>query len=201
MAEFDPKKFAEFQVLSKSLSGSSGSKEGGSVKKEKKAEKAERKMEEKPAEPVNEVNEMELDETALALAAEPKSKDPLDALLKDNFNMDDFKLCYSNEDETKFIPYFWEKFDLENYSIWLGEYNYNYEVKKVFVSCNFIAEMYQRFDKMRKNPFASTCFFGSDNDSSISAICVWRGQDLAFELSQDWQDDYESFTMDKTRPV
>ena len=69
-----------FLALSKSVSGG---KEGGSVKKEKKkAEKAEKKKEEKPAEPVNEVNEMELDETELALAAEPKSKDPFDALPK-----------------------------------------------------------------------------------------------------------------------
>jgi elongation factor 1-gamma len=72
-----------FLALSKSLSGGGGSKEGGSVKKEKKkAEKAEKKKEEKPAEPVNEVHEVELDETELALAAEPKSKDPFDALPK-----------------------------------------------------------------------------------------------------------------------
>jgi hypothetical protein len=42
--------------------------------------------------------------------------------------------------------------------------------------------MYQRLDKMRKNAFASMCLFGSDNDSSISGIWVWRGRDLAFEV-------------------
>lgn len=52
--------------------------------------------------------------------------------------MDDFKRCYSNEDESKSIPYFWEKFDKENYSIWLGEYKYNEELQKVFMSCNLI---------------------------------------------------------------
>jgi len=50
---------------------------------------------------------------------------------------------------------------------------------------------------MRKNSFASMCLFGSDNDSSISGIWVWRGQDLAFELSQDWQVDYESYQWTK----
>lgn len=45
-------------------------------KEKKKAEKAEKKKEEKPAEPE------ELDETELALAAEPKSKDPFEALPK-----------------------------------------------------------------------------------------------------------------------
>jgi len=65
-----------FLALTKS--GGGGGKEGGSVKKEKKkADKAEKKKEEKPAEPAE-----ELDETELALAAEPKSKDPFDALPK-----------------------------------------------------------------------------------------------------------------------
>nr|AGM32605.1 elongation factor 1-gamma [Coptotermes formosanus] len=91
--------------------------------------------------------------------------------------MDDFKRCYSNEEESKSIPYFWEKFDAENYSIWLGEYKYNDELQKVFMSCNLITGMFQRLDKMRKNAFASMCLFGTDNDSSISGIWVWRGQD------------------------
>lgn len=52
--------------------------------------------------------------------------------------MDDFKRCYSNEDESKSIPYFWEKFDPENYSIWYAEYKYPEELAKVFMSCNLI---------------------------------------------------------------
>jgi hypothetical protein len=48
-----------------------------------------------------------------------------------NFNMDDFKRFYSNEDEAKSIPYFWEKFDPENYSIWFCEYKYPEELTKV----------------------------------------------------------------------
>lgn len=73
-----------------------------------------------------------------AIAAEPKSKDPLDALPKGTFNMDDFKRFYSNEEEAKSIPYFWEKFDPENYSIWYGEYKYANELTKLFMSCNLI---------------------------------------------------------------
>ncbi|KAJ9593304.1 hypothetical protein L9F63_015124 [Diploptera punctata] len=191
MAEFDPKKFAEFQAATKQVGSG---KEAGSAKKEKKkSEKAEKKKEEKPpAEPAD-----ELDETELALAAEPKSKDPFEALPKGTFNMDDFKRCYSNEDESKSIPYFWDKFDAENYSIWLGEYKYNDELQKVFMSCNLISGMYQRLDKMRKNAFASMCLFGTDNDSSISGIWVWRGHGLAFDLCQDWQTDYESYQWTK----
>merc|ERR1712080_778355 len=49
------------------------------------------------------------------------TKDPFAAFPKGTWNMDDFKRCYSNEDEDKSIAYFWEKFEKENYSIWFGE--------------------------------------------------------------------------------
>lgn len=42
--------------------------------------------------------------------------------------------------------------------------------------------MYQRLDKMRKQAFASVCLFGTEGDSSISGVWIWRGQDLAFEV-------------------
>lgn len=43
--------------------------------------------------------------------------------------------------------------------------------------------MFQRLDKLRKNAFASVLLFGSNNDSSISGIWIFRGQDLAFTVS------------------
>lgn len=52
--------------------------------------------------------------------------------------MDDFKRFYSNNDEEKSIPYFWQKFDPVNNSIWYCEYKYPEELKKVFMSCNLI---------------------------------------------------------------
>ena len=64
--------------------------------------------------------------------AEPKTSNPFDAMPKGTFDMEDFKRFYSNQDESKSIPYFWEKFDPENYSIWLGEYKYNDELTKVY---------------------------------------------------------------------
>jgi len=42
--------------------------------------------------------------------------------------------------------------------------------------------MFQRLDKMRKQAFASVCLFGTEGDSTISGVWVWRGQDLAFEV-------------------
>ncbi|TKC34052.1 hypothetical protein EI555_017484 [Monodon monoceros] len=54
-----------------------------------------------------------------------------------------------------------------------------------------------RLDKLRKNAFASVILFGTNNSSSISGVWVFRGQELAFPLSPDWQVDYESYTWQK----
>lgn len=186
--EFDPKKYAEFQA--KTGGGKQQQPQQPKEKKEKKPQPA--KKEQEPAE--------ELDAAELALAAEPKQKDPFEALPKGTFVFDDFKRCYSNEDEAVSVKYFWDNFDAENNSIWFGEYKYNEELTKVFMSCNLISGMYQRLDKMRKQAFASVCLFGEDNNSSISGIWIWRGQDLAFELSPDWQIDYEVYAWKKLDP-
>lgn len=60
--------------------------------------------------------------------------------------------------------------------------------------------MYQRLEKLRKNAFASMCLFGDNNNSTISGIWVWRGHDLAFELSDDWKIDYTSYDWKKLDP-
>ncbi|XP_055903321.1 elongation factor 1-gamma [Eupeodes corollae] len=184
---YDPKKYAEF--LGKSGAGASG------AKAEKKKE--EKKPQEKKSTPKKEEEAAELDLADEALAMEPKSKDPFDSMPKGTFNFDDFKRVYSNEEEAKSIPYFFEKFDAENYSIWFGEYKYNDELAKVFMSCNLITGMFQRLDKMRKQAFASVCLFGEDNNSTISGVWVWRGQELAFPLSPDWQIDYDCYNWKK----
>jgi len=55
-------------------------------------------------------------------------------------------------------------------------------------------------DKLRKNAFGSMCVFGENNNNTITGIWVWRGQELAFKLSTDWQVDYESYTWKKLSP-
>jgi len=175
------------------------------AKKEEKKEKAKKEdKKEKPEQqngPAAGDAAEELDATEEALAAEPEQKDPFTALPKGTLNMDEFKRVYSNEDTaTKAIPYFWQNFDKENYSIWHCEYKYPEELTLVFMSCNLIAGMYQRLDKMRKNSFGSMCLFGTDNNSTISGLWFWRGQDLAFLLAPDWQTDFESYEWKKLDP-
>jgi len=108
--------------------------------------------------------------------------------------MDEFKRVYSNEDTAvKAIPYFWTNFDNEHLSIWLCEYKFPKDLGQIFMTCNLIGGMYQRLEKLRKNAFASMCVFGENNNNTIAGVWFWRGHELAFELSPDWQTDYESY--------
>merc|ERR1712227_748877 len=181
MAQFDAKKFAEMQ------------KETGSAGKKDKKEK----KQDKPQQPKQEKKKKEEEPEEEPMMEKPKEKDPLANAPKGNFDMDDFKRFYSNNDEDKSIPYFWEKFDKENYTIWRCDYKYNDELTMVFMSCNLMGGMFQRLEKLRKNAFASMALFGENNNSTISGIWVWRGKDLVFELSEDWQIDYSSYEWKK----
>jgi len=182
MAQFDAKKYAE-------MSGK------GDAKKEAKKEKKEQAP--KKAEPKKEAKKKEAEEEEPAMPAPVKEKDPFAALPAGTWVMDDFKRFYSNNDEDKSIPYFWEKFDHDNYSIWHCEYLYPEELRATFMSSNLVGGMFQRLDKLRKYAFASVAVFGESNNSSISGIWVWRGQDLAFEMSEDLQIDYSSYKWTK----
>ena len=182
MAQFDAKKFADMQKAGGSASGDSGKK-----KEKKEKPKQEPKKKEKTPEDAPEDAPLE----------KPKEKDPMAALPKGTWDMEDFKRFYSNNDEDKSVPYFWEKFDKANYSIWRCDYKYNDELTMVFMSCNLMGGMFQRLEKLRKNAFASLCLFGENNNSTISGIWVWKGHGLAFELSEDWQIDYSSYDWKK----
>ncbi|XP_055331164.1 elongation factor 1-gamma-A-like [Paramacrobiotus metropolitanus] len=194
----------QFKAVVGAVALFSGQKKGGEgdkgAKKDKKDKpaKEEKPKEEKKPKKKEDDEEMDLADEA---SAEPPQKDPFLALPGGSFNMDEFKRTYSNEDtKTVALPYFWSKFDKENYSIWYCEYKYPQELMQVFMSCNLITGMFQRLDKMRKHSFGSMVLFGENNNSTISGVWFWRGQGLAFELSPDWQVDYESYEWKKLDP-
>jgi len=153
--------------------------QGAGGKDNKKADKKEEpKAEEAPAEP-------------------KKDKDPFAALPAGTLVMDEWKKMFSNNPEDVSMPWFWENFDHENYSIWFCEYMYPEELRLTFMSANLVGGMMQRLDKLRKYAFGSVAVFGSNNNSSISGVWCWRGQDLAFEKSEDLQIDYSSYKWTK----
>merc|ERR1712193_578486 len=104
---------------------------------------------------------------------------------------------YSNEEYDDSLAWFWENFDKENYSIWHCEYMYPEDLTLVFMSNNLIGGFYQRLDRLRKHGFGAVAVFGENNKSDIAGVWCWRGQGLAFELSEDLQVDYGSYKWTK----
>merc|ERR1711971_991495 len=155
------------------------------------AKEAPEKKKEKPA-PAEEEDD--------GMPKEPKSKDPLAGLPKGTFDLEEWKRFYSNNDEDPSIKWFWEHFDPEHYSIWRSDYKFNSELTMVFMSCNLVGGMFQRLEKMKKTAFASAILFGENNNSSISGIWVWKGQELAFDLCEDWAIDSGSYDWKKLDP-
>jgi elongation factor 1-gamma len=131
---------------------------------------------------------------------EDKPKDPCAALPKGTFDMNAFKGFYSNNAEDDSIKYFWDKFDSENYSIWSAKYNESLEKYLPFMCNNLVGGMMQRVEKMSKYAFGSVCVFGEKPNCEIHGIWIWRGQDLIFELNEDWNVDAPSYKFTKLDP-
>ncbi|NXO04268.1 EF1G factor, partial [Rhinopomastus cyanomelas] len=194
MAQFDAKKFAETQGRKEKEKEKEPRDPPASQKKEKAPQKKGGAAE--AGSPEDDGDDWE------QLGAEPKAKDPFAHLPRSPFVLDEFKRKYSNEDTlTVALPHFWQHFDPSGWSLWLGRYRYPQELGLTFMSCNLITGMFQRLDKLRKNAFASVILFGTDHDSSISGLWIFRGQELAFTLSPDWQVDYESYSWEKLDPA
>jgi len=183
MAQFDAKKFQELQ-------GASG--KGGKKNQDKQQKQKQEKQQPKKAEPKADAEEA---------PAPKKSKDPFAELPAGNFVMDDWKKMYSNNDiETVALPWFWEKFEKEHYSIWSCEYLYPKELEMTFMTANLVSGMFQRLDRLRKHGFGSMIIFGENFKNSIGGLWFWKGHDLAFTLSDDLSVDYESYSWTKLDP-
>ena len=71
----------------------------------------------------------------------PKAKHPLEALPKPTLILDDWKRKYSNEETREVaLPWFWEQYKPEDYSLWRVDYKYNDELTMTFMSNNLIGK-------------------------------------------------------------
>jgi elongation factor 1-gamma len=76
----------------------------------------------------------------------PKPKHPLETLPKPSMILDDWKRKYSNEDTRSVaLPWFWESYNPEEYSLWRVDYKYNSDLTLTFMSNNLIGKPSQRF--------------------------------------------------------
>ncbi|KAK0554605.1 hypothetical protein OC845_000637 [Tilletia horrida] len=110
--------------------------------------------------------------------AEPKTKNPLDDLPKSPFILDEWKRVYSNKDTRKeALPWFWENFDAQGWSLWKFDFKYNEELTQIFMSANQIGGFFNRLEASRKYVFGTAGVFGEANSSLISGVALCRGQD------------------------
>jgi elongation factor 1-gamma len=125
-----------------------------------------------------------------------KKKNPLDSLPPTTFDLDGWKRAYSNTDtRTEAIPYFWTNFDKQGWSIWFGDYKYNNECQKVFMTANLLGGFIQRLEKLRKYGFGTLIIFGEEPSLEVGVCFLVRGSEVPPELSE--VDDYEHFNWRK----
>jgi len=109
-------------------------------KKEAKKEQPKKEQPKKePAPAANLEDEIEAEEKA-----EKKQPNPLDQLPPSKLDLDTWKRMYSNNDtRTVALPWFWENFDKEGWSLWFADYKYNDELNQLFKNISFGAELVQ----------------------------------------------------------
>lgn len=72
----------------------------------------------------------------------PKPKHPLAELPRASVDLDEWKRKYSNEETREVaLPWFWEKMNFEEYSLWKVDYKYNEELKLTFMTSNLIGKL------------------------------------------------------------
>lgn len=82
----------------------------------------------------------------------PKQKHPLEALPKPSLILDDWKRKYSNEDTREVaLPWFWERYKPEEYSLWRVDYKYNDELTLTFMSGNLVGKFDLRIAAIASN--------------------------------------------------
>jgi len=148
-------------------------------KTEKPAEKPKEQPKKKEEKPKKKKEEDEEEEEEDYEDKKEKKANPLDSLPPSKFVLDEWKRTYSNEDTRSVaIPWFWNNFDKEGYSIYFGNYKFNHELSKLFMTANLLGGFVQRLDLLRKYGFGSLIIFGDEPTLEIQCCFVFRGQDI-----------------------
>jgi len=87
------------------------------------------------------------------------------------------------------LPWFYEKFDHDGFSIWRCDFKYNEELTQVFMSSNQVGGFFNRLEASRKYLFGSVGVLGKANDSIITGALILRGKDVepVVNVAPDWE--------------
>ncbi|KKA23268.1 Translation elongation factor eEF-1 subunit gamma [Rasamsonia emersonii CBS 393.64] len=108
---------------------------------------------------------------------------------------------YSNEDTRPVaLPWFWENYKPDEYSLWLVDYKYNNELKLTFMANNLIGGFFNRLEASRKFLFGAASVYGQNYDCLIRGAFLVRGQEHlpAFDVAPDWES-FEFKKLDHTK--
>ncbi|KAJ5554622.1 hypothetical protein N7513_004581 [Penicillium frequentans] len=133
-------------------------------------------------------------------AEAPKAKHPLEALGKPTLALDEWKRQYSNNDTREVaMPWFWQNFNSEEYSLWKVDYKYNNELKLTFMANNLIGGFQARLEASRKYLFGCQGVYGVNYACVVKGVYMVRGQEWepAFTVGPDWEG-YEYTKLDPT---
>jgi elongation factor 1-gamma len=164
-------------------------------KKEEKPKAEKPKQEKKAEKPAADEEEEESHQ-------EKKAPHPLAALGAAKVPIDAWKRTYSNEDtREKALPWFWENYDPEEYSLWKVAYKYNSELTLTFMSNNLIGGFFNRLSASTKYMFGCQVVYGENNANGIVGVFLVRGQDYkpAFDVAPDWES-YDYIKLDASKP-
>ena len=173
----------------------------------------------KPQTKEKEKEEEEEEEQAPAVKA---PKHPLESLPKPALILDDWKRKYSNSGTREdALPWFWEHYKPDEYSLWRLDYKYNEELTLTFMSSNLIGEVasfsepactsanlfllpggfFTRLEASRKFIFGAASVYGTNNDSIIRGAFLVRGDEAlpAFDVAPDYES-YEFTKLDPAKP-
>lgn len=162
--------------------------------------KKEKKEQPKKEQPKKEAKPAAAAEADAAPAEPKKPKHPLELLGKSTFSLDEWKRTYSNEDTRSVaLPWFWEHYNPEEYSIYRVDYKYNDELTLTFMSNNLVGGFFNRLSASVKYMFGCLVVYGENNNNGIVGAVMVRGQDFApaFDVAPDW----ESYSYTKLDPT
>jgi len=162
-------------------------------------DKPKKEKQEKPKEKAKEKPEAAPEAVAVA-AAPPKKIDYFAHVPPTKFVLDQWKKEYTNNYETSF-KWLEDNFDSNALSIWYCEYMIpNDDVKRDlvlgFMTDNAMRGLIQRIEGLRKHCYGMLMSFKEEEPEaaipkyhSICGVWIFRGQDVAFRLNDDWNVD------------
>jgi len=152
------------------------------AKAAKEAKEKAPKQPKQPKQPKPAKKEKEPEEEAPPKPA--KRENPLDALPKSSFVLDDWKRTYSNKSWPEAEKWLWENYDADGWCWYFCKYKHPTDFVKLFNANNLINGFLQRLDPLRKYGFGSLVVCGDAEKAPWNIYGVWlfRGKEIPFEM-------------------